>query len=123
MSDETPEFKDFLDKWGGEWMWEGLRLNKRPKWVAECLQNRTLVCVTDGSYIKKLAPDLCSVGWMFACRQTRRYFAGTLVERSPWANSFRGELLGILAIRLFLLAVEEYHEVVSSGTQTYCNGK
>ena len=104
-------------------MWEGLRLNEKPEWVAECLRNGTLVCVTDGSYIKKSAPDLCSAGWVLACKRTRRYIRGTLVERSPWANSYRGELLGMLAIRLFLLAVEEYHEVVSSGTQAYCDCK
>ena len=104
-------------------MLECLRLNKKPEWVAECLQNWTLVCLTDGSYIKNSAPDLCSAGWVLACRRTCRYIAGTLVERSPWANSFRGELLGMLAIMLFLLAVEEYHEVVSSGTQAYCNCK
>ena len=122
-SGETPEFKDFLDDWGGKWMWEGLSLNEKPEWVAECLRNGTLVCVTDGSYMKKSAPDLCSAGWILACRRTRRYIRGTLVERSPWANSYRGELLGMLAIRLFLLAVEEYHDVVSSGTQAFCDCK
>ena len=81
------------------------------------------MCVTDGSYIKKSALDLCSAGWVLACRRTCRYIAGMLVERSPWAISFRGELLGMLAIMLFLLAVEEYHEVVSSGTQAYCDCK
>ena len=32
-----PKFKDFLGKWGGEWMWEGLCLKEKPEWVAECL--------------------------------------------------------------------------------------
>ena len=84
VNDGSPlDFKDFLNKWGGEWMWEGLRLNEKPEWVAECLQNGMLVCVTDGSYIKKSALDLCSAGWGLACRRTRRYIAGTLVKRSP----------------------------------------
>ena len=73
--------------------------------------------------MKKSAPDLCSAGWILACRRTRRYIRGTLVERSPWANSYRGKLLGMLAIRLFLLAVKEYHDVVSSGTQAFCDCK
>ena len=104
-------------------MWEELCLNEDSEWVADCLQNNTLACVMDGSYIKKTAPDICSAGWVLACKSTNCYIAGTPVERSPWANSYRGELLGMLSIRLFLLSVEEYCEVSSSGTGTHCNCK
>ena len=82
-----------------------------------------MVCVTNGSYSKKTAPDICSAGWVPAYKLTKQYIAGTLVERSPWANSYRGELLGMLAIRLFLLAVEEYCKVSNSGTGAHCNCK
>ena len=44
---EKPEFRDFLNSWGGEWMWKGLRMNESPEWVADCLRRNTLVCVTD----------------------------------------------------------------------------
>ena len=87
-------------------MWHDLRLHEDPSWVAECLKNKTLVCVTDGSYMKGRAPNLCSAGWVMACKQTRRHISGTLVERSESADSYRGEMLGMLAIQLFLLAVE-----------------
>ena len=36
--------------------------------------NKTLVCVTDGSYQKEKAPNLCSAGWIMACKKTE--FAG-----------------------------------------------
>ena len=59
--------------------------------------------------MKDRASNMCSAGWVLACKQTRRHICGTLVERSESANSYRGELLGMLAILLFLLlAVEEY---------------
>ena len=60
---------------------------------------------------------------MLASKLTRRYIAGTLVERSPWANSYREELLGMLAIRLFLLALEEYCDAVGQGTGAFCDCK
>jgi len=104
-------------------MWEDVQLNETPEWAAECLRTGDLVCVTDGSYNKKTAPDICSAGWVLASKSTRRYIAGTLVERSPWANSYRGELLGMLAIRLFLLALEEYCDAVSQGTGNFCDCK
>ena len=66
------------------------------------------MCVTDGLYMKKHAKDVCSAGWILACRVTKRQIGGTFVKISPSADSYRGELLGMLAIRLFLLAVEEY---------------
>ena len=44
--------------------------------------NKTMVCVTDDLYIKDKAPNICSAGWVIACKQTRKQISGTLVERS-----------------------------------------
>ena len=104
-------------------MWEDLRMTESPEWVAECLQNRTLICVTDGSYDKQRAGDVSSAGWTMACRQTGRRISGTLVEKSRSAGSYRGEMLGMLAIRLFLLAVEEYHGVITKDNRICCDNK
>ena len=60
--EDKPEFMEFLRAWGGEWMWEDVQLNETPEWAAECLRTGDLVCVTDGSYNKKTAPDICSAG-------------------------------------------------------------
>ena len=81
------------------------------------------MCVTDGSYMKDVAPDLCSAGWIIFCKQSGRKFYGHFVERSPDASSYRGELLGMLAIRLFLLVVEEHFEVSSSDNGVCCDNK
>ena len=43
-------------------MWQDVQMNETPEWAAECLRNGDLVCVTDGSYNKKSAPDICSTG-------------------------------------------------------------
>ena len=88
-------------------MWKDLHMNEDPSWVAKCLTDNTLVCVTDGSYQKELAPELCSAGWILFCRKSGRCISGTLVEKLTYASSYRGELLGLLVIRLFLLAIKE----------------
>ena len=122
----TPEFvtfQDHLKSYGGQWMWKDLRMGQSAAWVADCLRDGNLVCVTDGSYMKKHAKDVCSAGWILACRVTKRQIGGTFVEISPSADSYRGELLGMLAIRLFLLAVEEYYGAVTEGNDVCCDSK
>ena len=91
--------------------------------MAECLKKRTLVCVTDGSYQKEKAPNLCGAGWIMAFKKTGRRISGTLVEESPNAGSYRGEMLGMLEIQIFLLAVEEHQGVDSNGNKVCCNNK
>ena len=98
-------------------------MTKSPKWVAECLRNKTLICVTDGSYAKKKATEVSSAGWIVACKQTRRIISGTLVRKSQSVDSYRGEILGMLAIRLFMLAVEEYCGAITDNNKICCDNK
>ena len=40
QEDNEKIFVEFLKSWGGEWMWDGLKLSEDPSWVAECLKNK-----------------------------------------------------------------------------------
>jgi hypothetical protein len=66
VTDHTMDFWGFLRSWGGEWMWEGVEPSKDllqdMLWVVEELTNGSLICITDGSYDRKKAIDLCGVG-------------------------------------------------------------
>ena len=42
------------------------------------------------------------------------HYCRMLVERSPWADSYRGVLLSMLTIRIFLLVLEEYCDMIPS---------
>jgi hypothetical protein len=48
------EFWNFLEIWGGTWMWEGIKAAQPTKrdltWLVEGMKSNTLVWVTDGSY-------------------------------------------------------------------------
>ena len=126
--DKTPQqdqqsFVDFLHSWGGAWLWDGLVLPDDPAWIADSLREGTLLCVTDGSYDGKRAKNLCSAGWILFCTESHRFLSGSLVEWSSSASSYRGELLGMLAIHLFLLALEEYYELSPGSSNIYCDNK
>lgn len=77
--EESKPFIEFLQSWRGKWMWEDLRLDKDPSWIVECLRKKTLTCVTDGSYMKDKAANICSAGWVMACKQTKRHISSSLV--------------------------------------------
>ena len=48
---------------------------------------------------------------------------GAFAERSNSASSYRGELLGMLAIHLFLLAVEERGGLDGGTAEVHCDNK
>ena len=49
---------DILEKWESTWIWEGVNLVGEDTWLAEAIINNTLLAVADGSFMKKLYPDM-----------------------------------------------------------------
>jgi hypothetical protein len=68
------DFWVFLNTWGERWMWEGINKSQSTKhnltWMEEGMKSNTLIWVTDGSYDRKRAADLCGVGWIIFCSIT-----------------------------------------------------
>jgi len=104
-------------------MWSGLFLPEDVSWVAQAMAAGTLVCVTDGSCDQKKARDLSQAGYIIYCTAAKQKITGSLVKRSEGASSYRGKLLGMLAIHPFLHAVETFHHVTGTGTNMYCDNK
>ena len=104
-------------------MWEGATIDEDPLWVAQAMTAGTLICVTDGSYDRRKAYDLSGAGWTLYCTATKKQMSGSLVERSEYASSYRGELLGMLAIHIFLHAVEKYFHAHGGSNSIYCDNK
>jgi hypothetical protein len=69
----------------------------------------SLVAVTNGSYIWEIYPNLCSAAFVLECSKGQGRIMGTFLEASLMANTYRGELLGIIAIHLILLSVNKPH--------------
>ena len=76
--------------------------------MPEAMPRGALTSATDGSYIRHLAPNVCGAGWIIQNKLTGKKVEGSLAEWSSWAESYRGKMLGMLAVRVFLLAVEKY---------------
>ncbi len=64
-----------------------------------------MTAVKDGSYMSDLFPDVCTAAFILECSQEQETITGSFVERSVVACAYRGELMGLMAIQLFLAGV------------------
>ena len=76
-------------------------------WMIEAIRDNSLVAVTDGSYMKDLFPDMNSCAFIFECTKKRGRMTGAFPEQTAEAGSYRGELIGLLAIHLILLSINK----------------
>jgi hypothetical protein len=97
---------DVLCRWGQTWIWDDLKVTGGTDWVAQAIADNSLVAMTDGSYIKEHYPDLCSVVFVLECTQGQGRLVGAFSEASAAAKAYRGELLGLMAVHLLILAFE-----------------
>lgn len=75
--------------------------------MEDSIRAGTYIAVTDGLYIKELYPDVCSGAFVLECTAGRRLMLGSFDEQSRVACPYQGELLGLMAIHLILLAVNK----------------
>ena len=85
-ADACTGFWEFLYSWGGTWMWELIEPGKDTptgvQWIVDGLRNGSLIWTTDGSYDRKKAVNLYSVGWMIFCTATE-----FCVTPAPFGNT------------------------------------
>ncbi len=82
------------------------------EWIHLSIRDSSLVAVTDGSYIRKLYPNLCSATFVLECAKGRGRIVGSFLECLDVANAYQGELLGLMAIHLFLLSMNKIHSTL-----------
>ena len=78
------------------------------------------MAVTDGSSIKEHYPELCTAAFVLECTKGWGQLTGAFAEASAAANAYGGELLGLMAVHLLLLAVEMVSPGLS-GSATICS--
>jgi hypothetical protein len=98
-------FIDVLKGWGHTWLWDDLKITGGTAWIAKAIDEGTLLAVADGLYIREHHPELCAAAFILECTRHRGMLVGSFLEASKAANAFQGELLGLMAIHLLLLAV------------------
>ena len=87
------------------------------------MKSTTLTWVTDGSYNRKRAADLCGVGWIIFFSKTGIRLTGTFWERSPSASSYRAEMLSLCGIHLLAKALSEFYQIQEWDATLCCNNK
>ena len=110
---------EVLKEWGCTWMWDSLRLYGNEGWIKGSIEGSSLIYVTDGSYMKETLPDLCSVAFILKCTEGTGRIVGSFPESSKVANAYRGELLGLMAIHLVLLAANKVWSTLQGRAKVY----
>ena len=119
-----PSFWEFVRSHGGEWMWQYVEGDAEDlEWFHTALSDGTAVLVTDGSFNKSLAPDISGAGWIATCTRQRKMVGGWFYEKSPKAGSYRGELLGSVAIHLLASFTATYYDNTDCIGKVYCDNK
>ena len=104
---EPQTILEVIREWKQNWFWRAFRIVGDLSWVVEAIEDGSLLAVADGSYIRELFLDACSCAFVFECQNGGGRILGKLVESSKDVCAYRGELLGLLAIHLILLAVKK----------------
>eukprot|EP00956_Cyclotella_meneghiniana_P022017 scaffold40896_cov41-Cyclotella_meneghiniana.AAC.6 len=108
VPEEKPRtIREVLGEWGGAWLWRSLKVVGEENWILDAISAGTCLAVADGSYIKEITKDACSSGFVLECTEGRGRLIGSFPEASKDACAYRGELLGLLAIHLILLAANK----------------
>lgn len=106
-NEKFTHFLDILKSWQYPRIWKGLKFTGDGTWIYDAIKDGTLIGVSDGSFLRELHPNVCSAAIMFECTQGRGQLSLSFSDRSPYANAFRGELLGLMAIYLILHSISE----------------
>ena len=113
-------FLNVLREWGNTWMWDSLRLLGEDDWIIDAIREGTCIAaVTDGSYIWEIFGDMCSAAFVFECTRGRGRILGSFPEQSQRACAYGGELLGLTANHLILLAVDKVQPIVGGNVRIY----
>jgi hypothetical protein len=86
-------------------MWDNLQWVGDDEWIAIAISEGTCMAVTDGSFMKDLYPHIHSAALVLECTKGRGRVWCSFPEASQVACSYRGELIGLMAIHLILFAI------------------
>jgi hypothetical protein len=79
-------------------------------WLILGIEAGTVIGCADGSFDGKRLASLCLAGWILHDSTSCNRLAGSFFEYSPSAGSYSGEVLGLCALQLLLLALEEWYQ-------------
>lgn len=91
------------------------------EWIRTALESNTFLGVTDGSYNRERAGTVSGSGWVICCTRSKRILRGSFYETSPTASSYRGELLGLVAIHTFIIGISTFYKLDRPSGKICCD--
>jgi hypothetical protein len=116
-----PSFWAVINTWGYKYMWEQLHIVGNNKWIEGALEDNCCIVVTDGLHLRELYPQLNLAAFGFKCPRGSGRLMGSFVESTPAACSYRRELVGLMAIHLILLKINECNKELQGSIHIYSN--
>ena len=103
----SPQRRSFLQRLhalSNQSLWRSFRVDGDGSWIYGGLLNNTLVLMSDGSYNRGMAPEVCSSASIILRSDTGDRAVVTWVEKSDvhTADNYRAELLGAIALQLLV---------------------
>ena len=114
-------FWEHLRSQGGEWMWDHVTGNQEMEWFHDALADGTAMMAADGSYSRDLDRTLSGTGWAITCTRSKHLIKGSFFERSMSASSYRGELLGMVAIHALVATAAEVYNLRANKGSIHCD--
>ncbi len=100
-------------------MWENIQWVRDDNWIAEAIRDGSYIAVADGLHMKALYLQIHSAVFVLECSNGRGQLCGLFPEASQSACSYRGELGGLMAIHLILLAINEVNANLTGSVHIY----
>ncbi len=119
---ESQPMQDFwgvLKKWERMWMWENLQWIGDEGWLAMAIAEGMCIAVANRSYMKDLYPTISLAAVILECMKGRGRVWCSFPEASRAVCSYRGELVGLMALHLILLAINKVHPGLHGSVQIY----
>jgi hypothetical protein len=102
-------------------MWDNIQCVDKDNWITGAIEGGTCMAITDGSYMKTLYPYIHSAAFVFKCNIGSGRLWGSFPEACQNLRSYRGELVGLMAVHLILLAVNEVNQGLTGSVTIYSN--
>ncbi len=103
-------------------MWDYIQEGEADvSWISVALTTGTFIGVTDGSYDHVRAGTVSGSGWIICCTKTKQLLRGSFYKILPRAGSYRGELLGLVALHTLIVAVAKHFQLATAVGKICCD--
>jgi hypothetical protein len=93
-------------------MWDNIQEGEiNVTWISTVLTHSSSIGVTDGLYDREPARTVSGSGWVICCIKSRQLLRGSFFKILPKAGSYRGELLGLVALHTLIVVVAQFFEL------------